>query len=94
MQLTDLAVWLVTLPPCTCGYLGGVAPAALGRAADEPRRADDEPRHEDDLVAQGRAAKELLDIDMIDYVFDYVFDYVDQLRCPDAILQLLHLRVE
>ena len=70
------------LPPCTCGYLGGVAPAALGRAADEPRRAadeprraadeprraDDEPRHEGDLAARGRAAEELLDVDVIDYV--------------------------
>src|SRR5688572_6685873 len=36
LQLADLAVWLVTLPPYTCGYFGGVAPAALGRAADEP----------------------------------------------------------
>ena len=53
---------------CTCGYLGGVAPAALGRAADEPRRADDEPRHEGDLAARGRAAEELLDVDVIDYV--------------------------
>uniref|UniRef100_K4AMP1 Uncharacterized protein n=1 Tax=Setaria italica TaxID=4555 RepID=K4AMP1_SETIT len=38
-----LAIWLATLPPCTCGYLGGVAPAALGRAADEPPTSHDEP---------------------------------------------------
>jgi hypothetical protein len=28
----DLAVWRLTLPPCTCGYLGGAASVALGRA--------------------------------------------------------------
>ncbi|RCV20748.1 hypothetical protein SETIT_4G082300v2 [Setaria italica] len=50
------AVRLAMLPPCTCGYLGGVAPAALGRAADEPRRAADKPWHEGDLAARGRAA--------------------------------------
>ena len=38
------------------------------RAADEPRRADDEPGLEGDLAARGRAAEELLDIDVIDYV--------------------------
>ena len=70
----DLAVRLVTLPPCMCGYLGGVAPAALGRAADEPRQAYDEPRHEDDLAVRGRAAEELLDVNVI--------DYADQLCCP------------
>ena len=73
----DLVVRLATLPPCTCGYLGGVAPAALGRAADEPRRAADEPRHEGDLAARGRAADELLDV--IDYVrlcCSTTYDYV------------------
>ena len=68
LQLADLAVRLATLPPCTCGYLGGVAPAALRRAADEPRRANNEPRHEGDLAARGRAAKELLNVDVINYV--------------------------
>ena len=29
----DLAVRRLTLPPCTCGYLGGAASVALGRAA-------------------------------------------------------------
>ena len=29
----DLAVWRLTLPPYTCGYLGGAASVALGRAA-------------------------------------------------------------
>jgi len=43
LQLADLAVRLATLPPCTCGYLGGVAPAALGRAIDEPPTSHDEP---------------------------------------------------
>ena len=86
----DLAVQLATLRLWTCGYLGGVAPTALGRAADEPRRAADEPRHEDDLAARGRAAEELLDVNVI----DYVFDYADRLRCPDAILHLPHQCVE
>ena len=64
MQLADLAVRLATLPPFTCGYLGGVALAALGRAVDEPRRADDELRHEAILLH----VDELLDVDVIDYV--------------------------
>ena len=75
MQLADLAVWLAMLPPCTCGYLGGVAPAALGRATDElrratdePRRANDEPWHEGNLAACGGAAEVPLNIDVIDYV--------------------------
>src|SRR3954467_5732353 len=29
----DLAVRRLTLPPCTCGYLGGAASVALGRDA-------------------------------------------------------------
>ena len=31
----DLAVRLVTLPPCTCGYLVGAASVALGRTPRE-----------------------------------------------------------
>ena len=57
LQLADLAVRLAMLSPCTCGYLGGVAPAALGRAADEPptsRRRAAAPEaillHVDDLL--------------------------------------------
>jgi hypothetical protein len=61
----DLAVRLAMLPPCTCGYLGGVAPAALGRAIDEPPTSHDEP-----TTSRGTggdlAAEELLDV--IDYV--------------------------
>ena len=33
VALVDLAVGFVTLPPRTCGYLGGVASTTLGRAA-------------------------------------------------------------
>ncbi len=29
----DLVVWSLTLPPSTCGYLGGAVSVALGRAA-------------------------------------------------------------
>nr|TKW01779.1 hypothetical protein SEVIR_8G201200v2 [Setaria viridis] len=75
LQLADLAVRLATLPPCTCGYLGGVAPAALGRAADELPTSHDEPTTSrgigGDLAARGRAAEELLDV--IDYPTSYPY---------------------
>ena len=35
---------------------------------DEPPTSHDELRHEGDLAARGRAAKELLDVDVIDYI--------------------------
>ena len=57
---------------------------------DEPQRAVDELRHEDDLAARGRAIEELLDVDVI----DYVFDYANRLRCPNVILYLPHQCVE
>ena len=57
LQLSDLAVQLATLPPYTCGYLGGVAPVALGRAIDEPPTSHDEPTMSrgtgGDLAARG-----------------------------------------
>ena len=89
LQLADLAVRLAMLPPCMCGYLGGVARAALGRAADEPRRAT--TSHDEPTLSRGTRTTllhvdELLDIDVI--------DYADRLRCPDAILHLLHQCVE
>jgi hypothetical protein len=31
--IVNLAVRYVTLPPCTCGYLGGATSGALGRTA-------------------------------------------------------------